>query len=79
MHCRSVFVIHGSETSLKIAEWGCARRFFKRRVGVGHGTVLDYFQNLREVFIIGEVCHDPGFIQTRVFLFIVVMNYQGVC
>ena len=34
------------------------------------GAVLDYFQDFWEVFIIGEVFHDPGFIQTRVFLFI---------
>jgi hypothetical protein len=50
-----VFVVHGSETALKIAEWGRARRFYESRIGVGDGAFLDYFQDLRELFIIGVV------------------------
>jgi hypothetical protein len=53
-HC-GMFVVHGSKASLKIAEWGRARRFYENRIGVGNGAFLDYFQDLWEVFIIGEV------------------------
>ena len=61
-HC-GMFVVHGSKkAALKIAEWGRARRFYEGRIGIGNGAFLDYFQDLWGVFIIGEMCHDPGFI-----------------
>ena len=55
-----MFVVHGSKAALKIAEWGRARRFYESQIGVGNGAFLDYFQDLWEVFIIGEV--NLGFI-----------------
>jgi hypothetical protein len=64
MHCRGVFVVHGSETALmKIPEeWGRASRFRKSRIGVGDSAILDYVQDFWEVCILGEVLYNPGFI-----------------
>jgi hypothetical protein len=55
VHRRRVFVIHGSETALKIAEWGRARRFYKFRVGVGNGAVLDFKNQKAAVFVFTRV------------------------
>ena len=63
MHCCGVFVVHGSETALKIPEWGGrARRFRESRIGVGDSAILDYVQDFWEVCIHGEVFYNPGFI-----------------
>ena len=52
---------------MEIAEWSGTCRFYECWIGVGYGSILNYVQDFWKLFIVAEVCLDPGFIKPESF------------